>query len=65
MVDLFIYFCGIMLAQKCSRIHTLRVEFRGIGGAGCNSNFLNLIPVTPVELLSSEVEFRVSVISSG
>ena len=59
MVDFFIYFYGIMLPQKCSRIQTLRVEPRRIQGAGRNRNFLNLIWATPIELLSTEVEFRV------
>jgi len=48
-----------MYPQKCSQIHTLRVESRGIRVAGRNGNFLNLIRATLVELLSSEVEFRV------
>ena len=59
MVDFFIYFYEIMLPQKCSEIHTLKIESSGIRSARSNGNFLNLIQATLMELLSSEVEFRV------
>jgi len=50
-----------MLLQKCSQIHTLKLESRGTWLAGRNGNFLNLIGAMLIELLSSEVEFRVRV----
>jgi len=48
-----------MLPQKYSTIRTLKVESRGIQCVGRNCSLLNLIGATLVELLSSEVEFRV------
>ena len=59
MVDFFICFYGIILLLKCSQTYTMKVESRGIREVRRNSNCLNLILVTLVDLLTSEIEFRV------